>query len=132
MGNVINVLSAIGMWAVGLFLYSIGVMQILLTVFCAIPLTKRFSAIYIVDTSGIYKQCAFTIVLWCILSSIVIALVMVFGNSYVVYGFWIGFVMAFFLSIGKIGINNQNFIDYFESFGKYYPKKAISEIFGDE
>lgn len=126
----INILLAAAMWFVGILLYSIGVMQILLTLFCAIPLTKRFSLIYLVDVAGIYKRCAFTVVLWLAISAAVIFLVMYFGNFYAKCGFWIGFIMSFLLSLGKWGMNQNNVADYFKAFHKYYPEKALDEMFG--
>ena len=126
---VLNILLAAAMWVVGLFLYSIGIMQVMITLFCAIPLTKRFSAIYPVDTSGIYKKCATTIILWAVISAVVVFLVMHFGNFYAKCGFWIGVAIPFLLSLGKWGINPDNISDYFKTFHRYYPKNALVEIF---
>lgn len=131
MGIVIDILFAIGMWIVGAYLYSYGVMQILLTLFCSIPLTIRFSKIYDVDTPAIYSRCITTIVLWTVVTAVVIALVMAFGSIYVKFGFWAGFIISFLLSIGKWGINQPNFEDYFQAFRSFYPPKAIDEILGN-
>lgn len=127
---VINILLAAAMWFVGILLYSMGIMQIFLTLFCAIPLTKRFSLIYLVDVAGIYKRCAFTVILWLAISAAVIFSVMYFGNFYAKCGFWIGFVISFLLSLGKWGVNQNNVADYFQEYAKFYPKKALDDIFG--
>ena len=128
----VNILLAIVMWLVGVLLYSIGIMQIILILFSAIPLTKSFSQIYPVDTAGVYRQCAVTGLLWTVISVAAIFLVMYFGNAYAKCGFWIGFALSFLLSLGKWGINPSNIADYFQSFHKYYPQEAIDELFGME
>ena len=128
----VNILLSAAMWFVGVTLYSIGIMQSILILFSAIPLTKRFSLIYQVDTTGIYRQCAFTVTLWTLISAAVIFLVMYFGNLYAKCGFWIGFALSFLFSLGKWGINQSNIADYFQSFHKYYPQEAIDELFGME
>lgn len=126
----INIFLAMAMWVVGVLLYSIGVMQIILILFSAIPLTKSFSQIYPVDTAGVYRQCIVTGVLWTVISAVVIFLVIYFGNIYAKCGFWIGFVLSFLLSLGKWGANPSNVADYFQSFRKYYPQEALDDIFG--
>ena len=125
----INILLAAAMWFVGILLYSIGIMQILLTLFCAIPLTKRLSMIYLVDAAGIYKRCAFTVVLWLAISAAVIFLVMYFGNIYAKCGFWVGVAISFLLSLGKWGMNKSNVADYFRAYARFYPPKVLDEIF---
>lgn len=129
---VVNILLAIGMWTVGILLYSIGIMQIILTAFCAIPLTRRFSKIYLIDSPGIYRQCSFTIVLWTAISAVAIFLVMYFGNFYAKCGFWIGIAISFLLSFGKWGMNKSNVADYFQAYARFYPKKALDDIFGTQ
>ncbi|MBM6871181.1 hypothetical protein [Pseudoflavonifractor phocaeensis] len=126
----INILLAVAMWVVGILLYSIGVMQIILILCSAIPLTKIFSKIYPVDIAGVYRQCTVTGLLWTVISAVVIFLVMYFGNIYAKCGFWIGFVLSFLLSLGKWGANPSNVADYFQSFRKYYPQEALDDIFG--
>ncbi|OUO09182.1 hypothetical protein [Flavonifractor sp. An4] len=118
------------MFFVGIFVYSIGVMQIILVLSCAIPLTKRMAQIYIVDTKGAYKQSAMTIVIWTVVTAAVVAAVLYFCGKPAKISFFIGAGLSFLISLGKWGMSKSNVADYFQAYAKFYPKKALDDIFG--
>lgn len=118
------------MFFVGIFVYSIGVMQIILVLSCAIPLTKRMAQIYIVDTKGAYKQSAMTIVIWTVVTAAVVAAVLYFCGKPAKISFFIGVGLSFLISLGKWGMRKSNVADYFQAYAKFYPKKALDDIFG--
>ena len=124
----LNILCVAGMWFVGLLLYSFGIMQIVLVLFCTIPATRRFSAICRVDKNGIYKRCTVTVVLWGVIAGLAIWAVVQFGNVYAVAGFWVGIGITFLLSLGKWGLNPSNLAGYFQTYGKFYDQDALKEI----
>lgn len=122
----LNILVLVAMWAVGSFLYSIGVMQILIILFCAIPLTKTLIQNgYEVNKSGIYKRFFITIVFWLIILLGISIPVFLFGNSYVKYGYLIGLGIAFFISLGKWGRTEENISDYFSAYSRFIPDKRL-------
>lgn len=121
------------MFGCGVTLYSIGIMQIILILFCAIPATKLFSKYGNVDKQGIYIKCSVTIIVWLVISAFTIGAVLYFGSAYVKTGFFIGIAFSFILSLGKWGMNEANLGDYFGAYGKYYSEDAIRNIKnGDE
>ena len=120
----------VGMFLVGILLYAIGVMQIILTISCAIPMTKRMSYIYDIDIKGANKQSALTIIIWSVITAIVVFSVIYFGSFNVKAGFFAGIGVAFLFSTREFGMNNANIGDYFNTYSKFYPEKALEEIFG--
>lgn len=114
-----NVILAIVLWIFGLLLFSFGIMQILISIFCTIPATRRFSKEGYIGTGPIYKRCVATIVVWLVISVVIIGAVLYFGNSFARYGFFAGMVIPFLFSIGKWGMNDSNLQDYFQVYGHY-------------
>jgi len=127
-----NYLLVFAMIAVGFMLYAFGFMQVLISLFCTIPTTKAFNTgDYFIDTKGIYKQCAKTIVVWLIIIGIVVALVFMFGNGWAIYGFLFGIAVGFFSSLGKWGRTPSNLLDYLTAFRRYYPEKFYADLAED-
>lgn len=114
------------MMAVGSLLYSIGVMQILIILFCAMPLTGRLiKRGYAVNKSGLYKRFSVTIIAWIIISVGVSIPIFRSGNPYVKYGYLAGLGIAFLLSLGKWGRNEQNVANYFSAYSAFIPDARI-------
>lgn len=128
----LNILLAILMWAVGMFLYSIGIMQIILVVFCAIPATRKLSKSYWINTGYIYKRCVRTVILWLIISAVVIFAVFYFGNDFAKYGFLLGTGMSFLFSLGKWGMNEANMSDYFRAYGAAFSSRDLHTLTGQD
>lgn len=127
-----NIAVSIAMWLVGMGLFSLGISQIFACLFCAIPATKRFSKEMMVDTSYIYKKCAFTIILWLSISAGVIFAVMRFVGTYGKAGFIAGLGLTFLLSLGKFGMNEANMTDYLDVYGKAFAPKDLRRMRGVE
>lgn len=125
----LNIALCIMMWAVGMLLYSMGIMQILIALFCTIPTTRKLSQVMVVDTGYIYKRCALTIVLWLLISVAVFCAVFMLGNAYVKYGFAIGAGISFLFSLGKWGANEANLQDYFKVYSCAFAQKDLERMF---
>lgn len=125
-----NIILFIVFWLIGIFLYSIGIMQIVLSIFSAIPLTKKTASQCkrLVDTRGIYKSIAITISIWTIISAFAIWAVLKWGNSYTISGFFIGMAISFLFSLKKWGINQANYQDYFSTFYRYYAQNDLEDL----
>lgn len=116
------------MWYVGLRLFAFAVMQVLLVLTCAIPVTKRAARQYRVDKAAIYRRCTSTIVLWTLVTALVVYLTMHFGNGYVKTGFWIGMGYAALFGMGGLGVTIPNLEDYFQAYGRHYGDDLESAI----
>lgn len=126
---VLNIIIAFVMWAVGMLLYSIGIMQILIVLFCAIPTTRKLSKVATVDCGYIYKRCTITIVTWLLISAAVFCAVFILGNAYVKYGFAIGVGISFLFSLGKWGANEANLQDYFKTYSCAIAQQDLERLF---
>lgn len=120
-----SILSVVGMWLVGIFLYSFGIMQILLTISCSIPVAKNLSKTYIVDTSGIYRKCLITIIFWLVVCIVTIWIIFSRMNLYGIIGFCIGLLVSFLFSIRQLGTTPNNIANHLQAYKKYYPPKVL-------
>lgn len=114
-----SVLWVIGMFFAGVFLYSIGIMQIMLVLSCAIPVTRKMSKETPMDTKKIYAKCAFTVFLWGALSAGCFFLAETYAAQAGQVGFYVGIGISFLVSLGQLGPNDNNLKDYFSAYGKY-------------
>jgi len=122
----LNILVLVAMWAVGSFIYSIGVMQILLVMFCAVPLTKDLIKNgYHVNKSGMYNSFSKTIIFWLVIILGISIPIFLFGNLYVKCGYLIGIGVAFLISLGKWGRTEQNVSDFFSTYSRFIPDIRI-------
>lgn len=116
----LSMLIALALWVVGMLLYSIGIMQILISLFCTIPATRRFAKERKADTTRIYKRSIGTIILWSAITAAIVWAVLTFANIYGKVGFAVGIALPFLLSLGKLGMNNSNLQDYWNAYGSCY------------
>ena len=125
-----NIVLLIVFWFVGIFLYSIGIMQIILSLTCAIPLSRKTisKCNFTVDAEGIYKKITLTIVIWALLSFIIFFSIIYWGSSYIIIGFIIGIVLSFLISLGKWGMTQKNCEDYFSVFYRYYAEQDLIDL----
>lgn len=128
----LNILLTIGMWFVGVLLYSFGVLQILISLFCTIPATKMFSKGRFVDTGRIYRRCSVTILTWIVIAGGIIYAVLRFCGPYARVGFFAGMAITALLSLGRVGMNADNIVDYFRVYGTCYAPKDLCEILGED
>lgn len=127
-----QIIIAIVMYACGSLLFSFGIMQIILVLTCAIPATKNFCRYGPADTKTIYRKCAFTIVLWLVISALAIGAVIYFGGYIIRFGFFFGIAISFLFSIRKWGMTTDNIQDYIRAYGVYYSRAAIESIVSGE
>jgi hypothetical protein len=73
-----------------------------------------------VDSSGIYKSVSITIVIWTVVSLLVIWPTISFGNSYMIFGLFIGMGITFLTSLSKWGTTQANCADYYRRYERYY------------
>ncbi len=122
------ILLAIVFLVFGFLLYSFGALQILITLFCSIPITKRaLRDGCAINKQRINKMFMMTITLWITIIAIAAFLIIYFGNNWVKYGFLSGIIFAFLTSLGKLGINGANVLDYIKVYGKLYPQECFDE-----
>lgn len=126
----INIIVLIVFWGIGMIIFTLGILQIILLLTCAIPLTIKTATQCkcFVDTGGIYRRITFTILLWSIISGLVIWAVFRYGSSFAIIGFLIGLGITFLFSLGRWGVNADNYSDYFQTYRNYYAKKDLKEM----
>jgi uncharacterized protein with PQ loop repeat len=101
---------------IGNLLFSVGMLQVLITVFCAIPATIKISRETKIDHLAIYLRCLFTMVFWSIISYILITLAIKHLSAPALNGLWTGLGFACLLSLGKWGMTEGNMEDYYRTF----------------
>ena len=100
-------------------LYTFSIIQILLSLSCSIPLTKKLLTADILTKDNakiIYKRNVFTIVIHCIIISAVTIPVIIFANQMMKIGFGCGILFAFLLSISQLGMHENNIFNYVTSY----------------
>lgn len=131
MGFVINLILFIVFWFVGNILCSFGVIAPLIVIRTALPITKHLYKQGLVYELGLKKakqQSAFTIFFWFIIDIVAIALLCMYGNIYVCFGFSFGFTFSFFPGIGRTGPITDNIADYLKSYSECFPPENNEEI----
>lgn len=125
-----NIIILCVFWVIGIFLYSLGIMQIILSLTCAIPLSKTTvsKCKCYVDTRRLYSSIITAIIFWTVISAFAIFAVLHWGSTYMIIGFLIGIIISFFLSLNKWGITQENYQDYFSSHYKYYAQKDLEDL----
>jgi len=81
-----------------------------------------------VDSSRIYKRITLTIIFWIIATVLIVLAVLFWGNSYIIWGFFLGLGFSFFMSIKQWGLTDSNCVDYFRAYEKYYAKNDLIDL----
>ncbi len=131
---VVNIIIAILLFVVGFLMYSIGMLQILIVLFCGFRMTSKLKRRFPgkISSNAIYSKYAFTIVFWSIIIAAVTFAVFHWGNDYAKIGYIVGAGFSFILSIGKWGCNADNVEDYFESNISFIAKDVYDELFSSQ
>lgn len=127
----LNILLFIGLWFVGVFVCSWGVISPLIVICTALPVTSHLyqhGLIYEYGKKKANKQSAFNICFWLIVDTIVIVLLCLLHNTYAWIGFLIGLAITFLFGIGKIGSTTDNLADYVKSYNRFLPPENMDEI----
>lgn len=124
LSTILNFALAAIMWILGLFVYSMLLLQVILSFTVTLPLSKdcykEFGEYF--DYIHAKIDAAATIIADLLISLVPTVLVIVFGNYYAKCGYFVGMGIAFLLSLGKLSKNNINNMKDFHdrTFLKYY------------
>lgn len=131
MGIFVNFILLTVFWFIGNLLCSYGVIAPLIVIRTALPITKHLCKQGLISEYNARmanKQSAFTICFWLILDIVAVVLLCLYANTYVWVGFAIGFVLSFFLGIGRTGPITDNIADYVNSYNRFLPSENMEEI----
>ena len=125
---IIDIILFLAMWATGSLIFSFIGMQVILSVFTAIPLTHEFKKVGAIDSKKAYQRIAFTIILDGSICAAVSIAVITFATYTMKFGFIAGCAFACILSLGKWSWHVQgNFDDFVSSFGRLIDQKFMDE-----
>ena len=110
---------------IGVYVFSFGVAQILIVLFCAVPLTNRLRKIGAINFKNATLQSLGTVIFWLVLLAFVDYLVFKFGNTAFIYGALSGIITGLLLGIKQLGINQNNISDYHNSYGRHIKFSAL-------
>lgn len=125
------------MWAVlfgiiGVVLYLFSLLQILLILTCSMPLTRKLiKANVFLDQSArkIYLSNIITIVFHVIIIAAVAIPILLFASESMKIGFGCGIILAFLLSVGKLGMHQNNVTDYYFRYCSMMDKEKATLFF---
>jgi len=108
---------------IGFLVFTFTIVPALICLFFGIPITKKLDrANLLVKNSPIVKKYWTSISILGITFLFVSGLVYIFCPSAALNGYIIGSIFSFFISIGKVGKNNNNMQDYIRIQGRYFNK----------
>lgn len=126
MTGFLNFILFVAMWAAGYFVYVLFGLQIMITLFTSIPLTKMCFKFQDFDIKFAKTRITITILLNLIILSAVIALLLLLATSAMKYGFLTGAILAFATSIRKLSWRiKDNVKDYIKAFRLCFPNEDI-------
>lgn len=122
----------IGGLLVGYYVWAVGGTQIMISLFCGIPITQKLEIMFsrAADYATIKSAMTKTIILWGVIIAAIVVGLIAWGNSSFIWGTAIGAIVAFALSIGRIGITPQNLADYIRVYSRcfYNPEEFTETI----
>lgn len=107
-------------WIVGMFIFSFSTMQIILVASCTTRLDKVFTEIGVLNKSKPTNANIYPVIIHMLVTAGSILIVVAVTLPAMKFGFFIGYGMSFFLSIGKWGLDSNNISDYVKSNYKYF------------
>lgn len=108
-------------YAIGIALYSIGILQIILTHKISVKQTKIMQNANVpAHYDKIYKSMFITICIWSYILYIAFGLITYFANKQILIGIAIGLIFSWILSLRSLGFSRDNVEDYQKTYGKYY------------
>lgn len=108
-------------YAIGFALYSVGILQIILTHKISVKQTKIMQNANVpAHYDVIYKRMFATIFIWSIMLYISFELIMCFANIQILIGIAIGALFAWLLSLKSQKFSPDNISDYQNTYGRYY------------
>lgn len=126
----INILWFIGGFIVGAVLFVFGGLQVLLSLFFSMRFTAKLNRHFRgqFNSKVIYLKSMFTILFWgAIIAGATFAIhKWLFGYAWV--GYLVGAGFCFLLSLGKLGMNESNVLDYM-SVNSRHMSRAMVETF---
>lgn len=129
----INILWFIGGFIVGSALYLIGGIQVLLALFFGFRMTRQLNSMYrgLFNSGVIYRKYTYTIIFWGIIIAAATYAIHRWLFGFAWYGYLTGAGFCFLLSLSKLGLNESNIQDYWESNYKYMSREMIAAMTKD-
>ena len=124
-----NYLLLAAMWIVGIVVYSLGVLQCLICLFCGLPMTSMLGREFPgkVDIGGLRRKYILPMFFWLIISAGVTFAVFNWGNTYAKCGYLIGAGIAFVFSLGKWGMTEQNIMEFLQGAHRYIASDTFED-----
>lgn len=112
---------------IGALAFSLGALQILISVFFGLPLTAKLSKTFKNQfrSSAVYAKFAFTIIFWGVVLSAATYAIIELAPKMLAYGCAGGAGVCFLFSLGKWGINQNNLLDYMKTNAKYMSEEML-------
>lgn len=109
-------------FVVGLYAQSFGGGQILISLFCGLPFTKKLEWMFpgAADYKSIRAALSRVILLWLVILAVFVAIVVIWGNGDFAFGVMVGAFWAAVGLFGKVGINGRNIIDYTNAYKRFF------------
>ena len=126
----LDIVLGVVLFVVGAVLFAIGGLQILLSCFCGIPLTRRLRRRCgdKIAAGAVYIKFAYTVALWLIIIGAVTFGVVYWGHDYALFGYLGGMLFSLAISIGKWGMNQSNEADYLVSNSRFIQKEELDKL----
>lgn len=100
---------------VGYLFCTLSLLQILMTLFCSLPMTARLRKIGAIKGKGITRIHIFTIFIHLVIGAAICIPIFLFATAPMKIGFVVGTGFIFLLSLGKVGMTPNNVEDYMKS-----------------
>ncbi len=127
---VLEVIIAILLFLSGALLYTFGILRVLLCYTSAIPLTRELKTRYPgrVAAGAIYMKIAYTTVFWLIITVAATLAVIGWGLDYSLFGYLGGILLTFATTIGRLGRNQRNVVNYLVQYERFIDKQLGASL----
>lgn len=114
---------------VGFFISCFSLNNALISIFFSIPFTKKLDWIKVLlDYESIINMIKLTITLNLVITIVISFLITLFCFDVCLY-YYLGMLICFLLSFNKLGENENNLSDYFQTYNRFIDVDKIKEAF---
>lgn len=101
-------------WILGVFIGSMGLIQMMMILFFSIPFTRQLHRLGLITNTGIiYKMNMTALAIWTLIIGGVSTLAYLYASHLSFKLYLIGIGVTFLMGMGKTGTNDNNVQDYF-------------------
>ena len=116
----------------GFFLFTFITLQTLLVLTCGLPITKKLKKYGLLLDARPYKKIIITIINSLFITAVVVVLILLYATPMMIKGFFIGIAIAFFFSLPRLGMKDDNVSDWMNSIDKSVDYEFIEQLSKDE